>query len=371
MLLPVVSLIFPGWRALTVAAAVSPLPWLLAAKWIPESPRWLLMHGHVDSCMEHLERIAAANGKPLPPCDFAPAASSTASEEGEGSDADKSAKQVSATDLFTKWPVMRRWTLVMMAAWFASSFGYYGLSLNSGSLGPSLHVNVVLSGLVELPACALAAFQQNRAGWGRRVGAWYLLVSGTACVVCIFLDVPPACLLPEAARTAVDREIACGVLTVRTAIALVGKLFIAAAFAVVFVHGSEIFPTSHRMAGMGLSSLAARAGGIAAPLAILLGHVQETLPYVLFGAVCLSSGAAYYYALPETLNKPMPETLADAREMYLRDRAAATARRAGTPRNGRDAADAEQSSSLLRSGARGDASEMAEAVAPGDSSDEP
>jgi hypothetical protein len=56
-----------------------------------------------------------------------------------------------------------------------------------------------------------------------------------------------------------------------TGAALVGKLCLAASFAVVYIHSGEIFPTTIRNSAMGLVSVAARCGGIVAPFIVLLG----------------------------------------------------------------------------------------------------
>ena len=49
------------------------------------------------------------------------------------------------------------------------------------------------------------------------------------------------------------------------ALAMMGKLGIAGAFATLYIFSSEIFPTVVRNSGIGASSLCARVGGILAP----------------------------------------------------------------------------------------------------------
>ena len=43
-------------------------------------------------------------------------------------------------------------TLILYYNWFAISFVYYGLTLNSGNLGGTIMINFLLNGLVEIPA---------------------------------------------------------------------------------------------------------------------------------------------------------------------------------------------------------------------------
>ena len=49
-------------------------------------------------------------------------------------------------------------TLILYVNWFANSFVYYGLTLNTGSLGGSFLVNFVVSGLLEIPGYGVALF---------------------------------------------------------------------------------------------------------------------------------------------------------------------------------------------------------------------
>ena len=52
--------------------------------------------------------------------------------------------------------------------------------------------------------------------------------------------------------------------------ALVGKFGAAAAFAIVYVYASEIFPTDYRGVGVGACSMFARVGGLCAPVIVEL-----------------------------------------------------------------------------------------------------
>lgn len=64
--------------------------------------------------------------------------------------------------------------------------GYYGLSLNSGSLGGDIYINFMLGGLVEFPAYAMCALC-NKLGrkWMHVFG---MMVGGLACLGTVFVD---------------------------------------------------------------------------------------------------------------------------------------------------------------------------------------
>ena len=52
---------------------------------------------------------------------------------------------------------------------------------------------------------------------------------------------------------------------ITVALAMVGKLGIAGAFAIIWIYSSELFPTVIRNSGMGTSSVCAGLGGVLAP----------------------------------------------------------------------------------------------------------
>lgn len=60
-------------------------------------------------------------------------------------------------------------------------------------------------------------------------------------------------------------------------LSLIGKFAVSTAFALLYVYTSELFPTEARNKGMGISSVAARIGGILAPFVALLVRIVVDL----------------------------------------------------------------------------------------------
>lgn len=80
-------------------------------------------------------------------------------------------------------PRIRECTLIFVFTWFATSFTYYGLSLNSGEVGGSGNIFLTFSlyGLMEFPAVAFATAMVLC--FGRRLPIMLLiLVGGFACL---------------------------------------------------------------------------------------------------------------------------------------------------------------------------------------------
>ena len=279
LLLAGVAYAIPGWRALTVVRGLTPLVWLVIVKFTDESPRWLQSVGDMEGANAVMAKVAAANGSTLK---LVLAADDLKSPRSGG--AEETEKE-GLVDLFG--PVMRKRALTMLYVWFANSFVYYGLSLNSGNMGGSLHFNFGLGSLMEVISFPPGYYLTDK--FGRRptmVGA--MVISGTACLACM--------VLPPGGAT--------------VAAAMLGKFAIAASFAIIFVYALELFPTSIRSQAMGLASSAARVGGVMAPQVVLLASIGASVPLGVFGIVAFTAGLSML-PLPETLGQPLPDTVAE------------------------------------------------------------
>lgn len=61
---------------------------------------------------------------------------------------------------------------------------------------------------------------------------------------------------------------------------------------------------------MGIVSVSARIGGMVAPFILMLGDIVPNLQFTVLGLLTFLSGILNL-KLPETLGRPMPETVAD------------------------------------------------------------
>ena len=91
-----------------------------------------------------------------------------------------------------------------------------------------------------------------------------------------------------------------------------GKFGISASSCAIYVYAAELFPTDMRTTGLGFASMVGRIGGIAAPFIILLPRFTPNLIFALSGIV---SGFSVLL-LPETKNKPLLQTLNQAKSFY-------------------------------------------------------
>eukprot|EP00897_Mesotaenium_endlicherianum_P004088 jgi/Mesen1/3707/ME000202S02790 len=374
--LSVAAYLVPRWRALTLLMSLPSALYLLLWGAIDESPRWLLVRGRVAEAMAVLQSMAAANGTRIPPGavlgnphpaaararpakrhlvlspgkpDVAgqaaaldkPACSSPREEqgtagvglEGRGGKVERVGticQQAKAAErsgrggggglgalALLQRPLTRKWLLTVMCCWGVSK-AYVRACC---SLGAAHHM--VVRGLVEVPAYAIAGVLLSRLGRRLTLSGGFLL-SGVCCLLSGLFSAPAGCLggaAADAGAAAVAGATegggggggegggsACGPRALQLALVFCGKFGIAAAFNIIYVFTAELFPTEVRNAALGMASQAARVAGIIAPSVVLLGRLHRTFPSLLFGSLGLLAGSLILL-LPETLNKPLMETM--------------------------------------------------------------
>ncbi|XP_061546056.1 solute carrier family 22 member 15 isoform X6 [Phycodurus eques] len=275
------------WRTLAAAANTWGVLCFLLSAMLPESPRWLYsrnrtrraeevsqgaLEGNLSLVMRH---VALTNGRPAP--------NLTLRRAGGGGSA--------GFLQLASHPLLRLRTLLLMYVWYVCSLVYYGLTLGAGDMSGSRYLNVAMYGLVELPAYPLCVYFMNKPWAGRRKSlSGFLCLAASACLCTVFV--------PEDAGSSL------GV----TALALLGKLTVSAAFNIVYVYTSELYPTVLRNAGLGVCAMSCRVGGILAPFVPSTRALATAMPFTVFCLSGLSAGGLALL-LPETLNAPPAQTL--------------------------------------------------------------
>ncbi|XP_053947368.1 organic cation transporter protein-like [Anastrepha ludens] len=278
------------WRWLQIALTLPGLLFMCYHWVIPESARWLLSKGRKEEAIVVIEKAARINRVTIPSEVYDNLIDEAAEREKiEKSSADNADEKASTVFDLLKYPNLRRKTLLIFFDWFVNSGVYYGLSWNTNNLGGNVLLNFMISGAVEIPGYSFLLFTLNR--WGRRtILCGCMLVAGVSLLLTIVVPVDKNWII-----------ILC---------AMVGKLAITASYGTIYIFSAEQFPTVVRNVGIGAASMVARIGGILAPYLNLLGEIWRPLPLMICGALAFIAGLLSLM-LPETLNKPMPETIAD------------------------------------------------------------
>ncbi|XP_077516867.1 organic cation transporter protein-like, partial [Amblyomma americanum] len=193
---------------------------------------------------------------------------------------------------FFRTPKLRRNTLVLFALWFMGSFVYYNLVLSSTSAPGNPYFNYAISAASEIPAALLGLWVARRCS-RRRSQALFLLLAALAIV--------PLPFLPKDSP---------GWLRIGSNV-LVRFLALNAGF-IKWIMALEVFPTLARSFGFACVLTCSRFGAMVAPFLRDLGEATDpSVPYVI-QALFLLLASGISLLLPETLNKPLPDTFHEA-----------------------------------------------------------
>ncbi|XP_014790779.1 organic cation transporter protein isoform X2 [Octopus bimaculoides] len=251
---------------------------------LDESPRWLLNKKRTKDANIILSNIAKLNKTVLPQTEIVNIFSSYT-------------KRVEIWKMFTIPQLLKR-TLILMLNWAIVSLVYYGLTLNVGRLYGNLYLNFFLNSVVEFPANILCILLLNRVG-RKKMHASLMVLAGVACIAGIF---------PVLYGTKAHRWIL-------TASSMLGRLFITAAFSIVYLYTLELYPTCIRNGALGVMSTFARVGGSVAPYILnfsdlVSGKVGRIMPMILMGTLSIIAGLLSLL-LPETNNRKMMDNFND------------------------------------------------------------
>ncbi|XP_045406703.1 solute carrier family 22 member 5 isoform X1 [Lemur catta] len=278
MVLPLFAYFIRDWRMLLLALTVPGV--LCVALWwfIPESPRWLISQGRFEEAEVIIRRAAKVNGTPAPSTIFDPSELQDLSSKKQPSH--------SILDLLRTRNI-RIVTIMSIILWMTISVGYFGLSLDTPNLHGDIYLNCFLSAVVEVPAYVLAWLLLRHLP--RRYSMATALFLGGS--VLLFVQLVPPDLYYLA-----------------TALVMVGKFGVTAAFSMVYVYTAELYPTVVRNMGVGVSSTASRLGSILSPYFVYLGAYDRFLPYILMGSLTILTAILTLF-LPESFGTPLPDTI--------------------------------------------------------------
>ncbi|PSR96315.1 Organic cation/carnitine transporter like [Actinidia chinensis var. chinensis] len=294
-LLSFVAFVFSSWRSLYIASSIPSILFLVVIlPFISESPRWFLIRGKADKALKIMKNIAKTNGKHLP--DGVSIALDEDTRENQNKElAEGQGKEVEAISGSLIDVIRSRLTRVRLflsvAINFLCSVVYYGLTLNAVNLGTNLYLNVFLNAVAEMPAFLLTAVLLDR--FGRKpLAIGTLWFSGFFCLV--------GCLVGGSGTWKVVRMV-CGIL---------GIFGMAGTYNLLFIYTVELFPTVVRNMALGCATQAAQMGAILTPFVVVLGG---RLPFMVFG-MCGVLGGLLAFCLPETLNRPLYDTMGGMEE---------------------------------------------------------
>uniref|UniRef100_A0A3P8UIW9 Zmp:0000001102 n=1 Tax=Cynoglossus semilaevis TaxID=244447 RepID=A0A3P8UIW9_CYNSE len=297
MLLAGLAFLLRDWRTLLIVVT-APLSVAVLTWWLPESARWLLVNGRVETAQFYLDRCAKVNKRTKVSVNLEVSFRSTITPfrtiyqqsltifnlfsqtlvDDENQD-----KNYTYLDL-VKTPKIRKISLITGIVWFGVASTYYGISLNISGFGLNLFLTHFIYAAIEVPAKLMVYCFLDFIG-RRRCLSGSLLFNGTLLSISdLFL--------------------------VRTVVAILGKGLSEAAFTTVMLFTSELYPTVIRQNGLGYANFLSRLGVSVAPLILLLDDVWTLLPQIILCSIAITAGLAALL-LPETRGIRLPETIDD------------------------------------------------------------
>ncbi|AGB75502.1 MULTISPECIES: MFS transporter [Rhizobium] len=219
------------WRTIFFVTGLPALVGVVLRFYVPESPLYLNQQGKSEEARKVLQRVAATNGNVVEIAPLTP----------------QVPQRKSIAALLS--PELRRRTIFLMLAWMLISVSYYGVFVylpvrlageGFGFMRGQLFLLVLA--IAQLPGYALAAYGVEK--WGRKptlIGFLILSAIGT---------------LGYGLGQSVEIVISA---TLLLSFALLGT------WGAIYAFTPEIYPTTLRASGMGLSGSVARFGGLLAP----------------------------------------------------------------------------------------------------------
>ncbi|XP_015270146.1 PREDICTED: solute carrier family 22 member 3 [Gekko japonicus] len=281
VILPGIAYLIPTWQGIQLATTLPNFIFLLYYWVVPESPRWLLSRKEGDKATRIMHSIAKKNGNHLSPY------------YSELAVTNEEVTNPSSLDL-VRTPQMRKFTLILMYAWFTTAVVYQGLVLRLGIIEGNLYLEFFVTAMMELPAALLILLIIDRIG--RRLPfVISTLVAGVSCLITAFL--------PK------------DILWLKTSVSIVARVAITMSFELVYLVNSELYPTTLRNFGVAVCSGLCDIGGIVAPFLLYrLADIWVELPLIVYSILCVLCGILLML-LPETKGISLPETVEDVEQL--------------------------------------------------------
>lgn len=259
---------------------------IIVILWVPESPFWLHSKGETEKVFQILSKIARINRVKYTRDERIEQSSSHHVHE----------RPESLLTVFQTWDTART-ALILLFCWLTTSFCYWGLSFNVGSLYGNIFQN-------QLIICALD-FINRPLNWLLLVymkrKPFFMCCNGAMCVSAVL------CMLPY------PQELFPG-FNLRKISALLGRMVADQYFSTIYLYTIEVYPTPFRTAGLGLSSSAARIGSFVAPFVIVANTYSDDIIFALILALTFI-GLVVFGWMPETKDRNLPENIYDMKKL--------------------------------------------------------
>ncbi|XP_017007301.2 organic cation transporter protein-like [Drosophila takahashii] len=284
---PWVAIWLGNWRSYLWVASLPALGSLLFPVCLHESAEWLLTKGKFDKAVSNLKSVAKFNGRQVEDSVF---------DEFINHYREKlNNSQNKSSDTFMgmlRTPRLRKFTLILLVKSIIVATAFDILSRNVEGVGISPFKLFSYSGFCYLPAGLTIILFQNRIGRKGMACASFLVGAIiTAVTGYLVATLDPA-----------DYSVFLGFMV------CLGRFGAVVSFDAEGQYAAEIIPTSVRGRGVANIHVVGNAFAFCSSYILYLGTFYRPLPSFLISFVLLV-GSCLCLALPETLNKELPQTL--------------------------------------------------------------
>lgn len=273
-----------NWHHLQLMMSLPIFFLLVPTRWMSESARWLIATNKLQRSLKELRRVAHINGrKSSGDILTIEVVRTTMKEELEASQT-----KSSLWDLF-RTPILRKRICLLSFVRFLTWISVFGLLVNLQHLRTNVFLLQGLFGIVAIPANLLGMVLLNH--MGRRISQLLILsLFGVSVLATKFV--------PQ------EMQIA------RLVLATLGGAFSFVAASSTLVHANELLPTTIRATALGIIGIFGGIGSTLSPLFMILETYFDYIPWIIYGVFPILGGLVVLL-LPETKNKPLPDSIQD------------------------------------------------------------
>ncbi|XP_041517619.1 solute carrier family 22 member 19-like isoform X1 [Microtus oregoni] len=273
-----------NWHHLQLMISLPIFFLLVPTRWMSESARWLIVTNKLQRSLKELRKVAHINGMKSSGDILTIEGVRTTMKE----DLEASQTKSSLWDLF-RTPILRKRMCLLSLVRFLTWISVLGLLVNLQHLRTNVFLLQCLFGIVIIPANLLGMVLLNH--MGRRISQLLILsLFGVSILATEFV--------PQ------EMQIA------RLVLATVGGTFSFVAASSTLVHANELLPTTIRATALGIIGIFGSIGSALSPLCMILKTYFDYLPWIIYGASPILS-SLIVLLLPETKNKPLPDSIQD------------------------------------------------------------
>ncbi|XP_076231195.1 organic cation transporter protein isoform X2 [Calliopsis andreniformis] len=299
VIIPGVAYLLHEWRHIQLAISLPALLLLIHLWFMPESPRWLIAHNRRDEAKALIEKASKKTSTTTATRALTLGMKSDSLQNSddlivpgpvEDSTKERLQKDIKDFQILISNSELRKRILITNFAWMVASLSYYALALNVNNFSTNKYIYVLVMGLTEIPAYLIPTPILMVLGRRQASAALYIIAG--------------LCLLSILAIPTIETD------TIMI-VSLIGRFSASAAYGIIILYSSELFPTVCRNSAVGTNSAMSHVGSVAAPyVADLLGAVIWWGPTTLCGILTLMAGALCAI-LPETRGRPLANTVDD------------------------------------------------------------